>query len=774
MKELIDNSRLSGSSQDAIDVDKLRAVILRNTWWIFFIFLASNGVAYLATRWTKDVFESESELKLDIKRDATELGIKEFVQDQNRDVVSGEIEQIKSKLFLNKIIDSLNLVVGYFSEGNVLNNELYSQSPFEVKVISSKKSILDIPIYFTPLDVSTFRLKIESPRKDISAKYGSVISLDGTEFSVSNTAKITENDANDYYFVIHSRQGLISYLSKNITVEPLNIGANTIRISFKDNNVQKAVEIVNKIDSVYISYSKEQKNLTNKQKIDWLNNELAQLEKRMEGFENYFEEFTLQNKTSDAAADMKRTITLINRYDSQRYSLNKRLIEVSGVIDGIVSDKKQSYSFQYSFLPEYINRRLEALSTLTQERDKLSLAYNENTLAFKQKEKDVSLLKDQVFGQLTSLKEDMMKSLSDIVKEKQKLEQEFLSMPDKNTKFAKNQRFYNLFTEFYLSMLQSKAQFEIAKAGSTPDFKILSAASTPKGPVMQRKLLFHGIGLAASVALAFFFIGFAYILDNKITSVREIDQALDLPVLGIIPATRSGTKGILVQDNPRSMTSEAIRSLRTNLDFFTSGGSKKVITISSSISGEGKSFLAKNLGGVLAMSNKKVALLDLDMRKAKLSENGSGESQTKGISTVLINKNTWRECIQKTQIENLDFIPSGPLPPNPSELLVNGEFSVLIKEMQEEYDFLLLDTPPAGLVTDAIMAMRKSDLSIFVVRANYSKKEFLRNIDRIITVNKLSNVAVVLNALPQSDKLYGYGYYEDDLMKRKWWNFFKS
>jgi capsular exopolysaccharide synthesis family protein len=514
--------------------------------------------------------------------------------------------------------------------------------------------------------------------------------------------------------------------------------------------------------------------LANLQKIEWLNHELGELEKRMEGFENYFEEFTLTNKSSDASTDMKRAIDLINRYDSQRYTLNKRVIEISSLIDGIASSKKQSYSFRYSFLPEYINKSLEGLSSLMQQRDKLSLAYNENTLAFKQKEKDVEVLKDQIFTQLTSLKEDWMRSLSDVTKEKQKLEKEFMSMPDKTTRFSKNQRFYNLFTEFYLSMLQSKAQFEIAKAGSTPDFKILSAASTPRAPITKRKLLYHGIGLAAAFSIAFFFIGFAYILDNKITSLTEIDQVLDVPVLGIIPATRYSTKGILVQDNPRSMASEAIRSLRTNLDFFTSGGTKKIVTISSSISGEGKSFLAKNLGGVLAMSNKKVALLDLDMRKAKLIESGNGQVPTKGLSTVLINKNNWRECVLKTAVENLDIIPSGPLPPNPSELLVNGEFSTLLHEMQQEYDFLLLDTPPAGLVTDAIMAMRKSDLSIFVVRANYSKKEFLRNIDRLIAVNKLSNVAIVLNALPQSDKLYGYGYYEDYAEREKWWKFFKS
>ncbi|HTH55105.1 MAG TPA: polysaccharide biosynthesis tyrosine autokinase [Cyclobacteriaceae bacterium] len=771
MKDTAD--KLLNSQQDAIDIEKLRAVVSRNKWWLVGIFLAFNGAAYLATRWTKDVFESSSDLKLDVRRDASELGMKDFVQDPNRDLIAGEIEQIKSSLFLNKIIDSLNLTVGYFSQGNVLKNELYKQAPFRVKLIKTGRELQDIPIYFFPVDVRSFRLNVGGKGEEISANYGAPLSIADSDLVIYNIDQITEKDGNDYYFIIQSRERLVGYLAKNSRVEPLNFEANTIRISFKDYNSQKASDIVNKIDSSYISYSNEQKNLANKQKIEWLNNQLSQLEKKMESFESYFEEFTLTNKSSDASADMKRTINLINRYDSQRYSLNKKIIEIEVVIDGLVSEKKRSYTFQYPFLPDYINKRLEALSTLMQERDRLAMAYNENTLAVRQKEKDLTLLKDQVFSQLASLKEDWMKNLSNIVIEKQKVEKEFLSMPDKATKFSKNQRNYNLITEFYLSMMQSKAQFEIAKAGSIPDFKILSAASRPKTPITRRELLYHGIGFASSLAFGFFFIGFAYILDDKVTSLREIDQVLDVPVLGIIPSTRYPTDGILVQDNPRSMASEAIRSLRTNLDFFTSGGTKKIVTISSSISGEGKSFLAKNLGGVIAMSNKKVALLDLDMRKAKLTGTGSDQLLAKGLSTVLINKNSWRECVQKTSIENLDFIPSGPLPPNPSELLVNGEFTKLIDEMQQEYDFLLLDTPPAGLVTDAIMAMRKSDLSIFVIRANYSKKDFLRNIDRIMTVNKLSNVAIVLNALPQSDKLYGYGYYEDYSDRRKWWNFFK-
>jgi len=438
------------------------------------------------------------------------------------------------------------------------------------------------------------------------------------------------------------------------------------------------------------------------------------------------------------------------------------------LIKNLALGKRTPSSYQNSFLPDYLNKKLEALTIMAQERDKLSLAYNENTLTLRQKERELSTLKDQLFGQLNSLRESWMNSLTEVVENKKKLEQEFLLMPDKNTKFSKNQRFYNLFTEFYLSMMQSKAQFEIAQAGTTPDFKILSSASMPGRPVSPKKMAILGVGLVAGIILNFFFIGLTYLLDNKVTNLKDIETAVTLPVLGIIPSSQqTNLSPFQILDSPKSRVSEAIRSLRTNLDFFTSGGQKKVITISSTISGEGKSFLARNLGGVLAMSKKKVVLVDLDMRKAKKDNFNNGEQINQGLSTILIRKHSWHECIRKTSVENLDFISSGPHPPNPSELLLNGEFSNLINELQQEYDFVIMDTPPVGLVTDGIMAMRRSDLSIYVVRANYSRKEFLKNVDRTVTVNKLSNVAIVLNALPKIGKEYGFAYYEEP-PKRGW------
>lgn len=763
----MDNNK--STSPESIDTEKLSAVFRKNLIWIILIFIATNLTAYLTIRWTKDLFESESELKLDIKRDATELGIKTMIDDQNLNIVSGEIEQIKSKLFFSKLIDSLDLAISYYSVGKVLKDEMYKRSAFMVHCELNNPAHFDIPIYFDFLQGTEFSIRLGEDGNPVKGKFGIPLEFSGTVLTITKTPFFTENDGNTYYFVLNSRAHLIEYLSKNIQVDPLNFQANTIRISFQDNNALKAYDIVNKIDSLYITYSNEQKNLANKQKIEWLNKELGQVETRMEGFEDYFENFTLKNKSSDLTLDLKRTIAAINKVDSQRYELTKKMTELNTLLESM-TDAKITTNQPYKFLPDYINKRIEDLNKISQDRDRLSLAYNENTFTFKQKEQELSTAKDQVFTQLTKVKKEWLASLAELNTRKEKLEIEFAGMPDKNTQFSKNQRYYKLYEEFYLSMMQSKAEFEIAQAGSTPDFKILSPAALPVSPISPKKYIILGIGLVAGIVLNFFFIGILYLLNNKITSIKEVESGTQVPLLGAIPTSRSSVETMFhVIDNPKSMVSEAIRSLRTNLEFFNAGTHSKVITISSTISGEGKSFLAMNLGGVLALSRKKVVLVDLDMRKPKNEKYPAGNDSTKGMSTVLIKKNTWKECVVKTTLENFDFIPSGPHPPNPSELLLNGEFSELLVDLKKEYDYIVIDTPPVGLVTDGIMAMKRSDLSIYVFRANYSKHSFMDNLLRVVKINKLTRVSTVLNALPINNSSYGYGYYEDKTeVKDRW------
>ncbi|HAC25364.1 MAG TPA: hypothetical protein DCE81_10655 [Cytophagales bacterium] len=752
---------------DQLDWNKLSTLFRHQRWRILALFGLCLLAAYLYVRYTKDVYQAESELKLDVKRDATELGIKELVEDQNINLISGEIEQIKSKLFLNRVLDSLDIGISYLSVGNVLNNELYRRSPFRVEYQFGHSRFVDVPFVLTVENEDQFQLQLGEGGKAVWGTFGKPVSLEGGTLTLFRVQPL---DQKDYSFVINSREKLIEYVKQQMSVEPLNINANTIRITFQDHNALKAATIVNTIDSVYISYSNELKNLANKQKIDWLSNELTQVEDKMEAYENYFESFTLQNKSNDLNADLKRVIAQINRVDSQRFDISRRITELDFLQQNLTSGTMLVSPLQRSLLPDYTEKRLDELERMVRDQERIGLAYNENTLAYKQKQQAFDQLRELVISQVSELKKNYRSQLADLAQRKIKLENTFAAMPDKNTQFSKNQRYYKLYEEFYLNMMQAKAEFEIAQAGSTPDFKVLSSAVVPVQPISPKKLMVMGIGLVAGLVLNFFFIGLVYVFNDKINSIREIEQTTDVPVLGTIPVSKKIRKDELhVVTNPKSMVSEAIRSLRTNLDFFSTGRDRKFITISSSISGEGKSFLAMNLGAVLALSHKRVALLDLDMRKSKTDQSIKPDDPAKGMSTILIRKFKWQECLVKTSLPNLDFIPSGPHPPNPDELLLNGAFSTLLEELKDQYDYVVMDTPPIGLVTDGMMAMRRSDVSIFVFRANYSQREFIHNLQRTVALNKLEHVSVVLNAVPLEHKSYGYGYYEEQEATQTGW-----
>lgn len=759
---------------DGLDLNKLN-IIIRNNWlWLALIFILTNAVAYLTIRYTKNIYESESVLKLDVNENATELGIKNIVEDQNINMISGEIEIIKSELFLSRVLDSLSIDVSYVSTGRFLNNELYGVQPFFVTYTIKDPSILNVPIYYDEEGPETFSLHIGKEGKEIAGQYGKKLSLDALELTILKNTQFQKGDEIGYYFLINSNDVLLNHLLSNLTAEPLNYRSNTIRVSFKDNNPFKARAVVSKIDTLYLHYSNEQKNLANHQKIDWLTNELHQIERKMEDYEDYFENFTLQNKSSNVDEDLKLTIGNISRIDSQRFETTRKLAEINRLHDGVSNDQFFISSYQQLRIPESLQRNLEELRKQLMTQEKIKMSYTEKTLVFRENQKDIETLKAKSVNQINELRADLMQRLQDMNQAKTKLENEFATMPDKSTQFSKNQRFYKLYEEFYLTLMQSKSEFEIAQAGSTPDFKILSPATLPVAPISPRKPIIMGIGFVTSIVLVLFFIGFLYLINNKITSLNELERIQNVSVLGVVPSSLYSTSpGLHVIDHPKSMVSEAIRTLRTNLDFFPVNTDKKVIAISSTVSGEGKSFIAMNLGGVIALSKKKVVLLDLDMRKAK--NNLAGDDNTKGISTVLIKKNTWQECVKKTQLDNFDFIASGPHPPNPSELLLNGEFIGILDELKKHYDFIILDTPPVGLVTDGIMAMRRADISIYVFRANYSKKDFLHNFLRIVNINKFSNITMLLNALPATgSKSYGYGYYEEPSRSGRLTSLFKK
>ena len=255
-------------------------------------------------------------------------------------------------------------------------------------------------------------------------------------------------------------------------------------------------------------------------------------------------------------------------------------------------------------------------------------------------------------------------------------------------------------------------------------------------------------------------------------------------MLGIVPNYKDTIpiSQLLVDKKPKSIIAESLRSIRSNLEFLSQSDGPKVLAITSTISGEGKTFVALNLAGIIAFSEKKVIIIDLDMRKPKIHV-GFGVPNDKGMSTILINRNSVDECVFKSSLNNLDFITAGPVPPNPSELVISSRMLEVINELKTKYDVIVIDNPPVGLVTDGIRVFKIADYPIYVFRENFSKRNFVQNVKKLMRDNNIKNLSVILNSVDIKRSGYGYsgvydydygygygygfGYYDEDIRREK-------
>lgn len=751
---------------ESLDFEKLKGIFIRSLPVVILLIFLSLSIATIAIRYTKQLFQSSSVLQLDIKSDAKVFGFKSFDEDINN--LAREIEIIKSKLFLTKVAETLNFHVSYYQYGDLLFEERYGNSPFRVSLINCSSYMYNRPIDLEILNENSYTLNYELGDKIESKTFSfkDTVTTKDLQIYVEMLPGYNPDIDNRYFFTLNTQGSILGYLNNTLTVEPLDFKAKTITISFQDHNRQKAQDIVHAIDTLYIYYTQLEKNKANKQKIDFLNQQLGHTENKLSELENYFENFTIDNKTTDLEANLSKTIVQLEQLDSQRFHVEQKIKVYNEVYDQIINENDFNLNpTSISAFPNNMRQELDRLNTLFQDKEVLLSSYNENTLAYQKKNQEIKFLKDRLTTFIESSRNQLYENIDEIKKRRIRLESEFIELPSKRTEYSKTERYYGLYEEFYLSLMKNKAEFELAQAGTVTEYKILSSASSPSTPISPNKFFYYGIGTIIGLFFSFIYVGARYLMHNKITSQQELERLSSAFVLGTIPyypREKKADTRLVVGNNLKSEISEAFRTVRTNLEFLNGHDKKPVIAITSTISGEGKTFIAANLGGIISLLNNKVVLVDLDMRKPRFHEVFEGTDSSKGLSTILIKKHKVEDCIHKTDLENLDYIPAGPIPPNPSELILGGQFEELMSYLESKYDVIIIDTPPVGLVTDGIHALKIARIPIYVVRADFSKKMFIKNINRLIKVHKLKNLSLILNSLKKSSSNgYGKGYYEE-------------
>ena len=750
------------AGQNDIDWYKVRLVVNKSLPWIGLILIVCLTIAFLIIRYTKPLYESYSEIKLGREEKSNILNLPEIDQGNSYALLSSEMELITSRLFFNKIIESVRLNPQYFTSGQFLDDEKYSTPPFLVDYQLKNISLYNTSIYITLIDTSRFLLSYKLKNKEFQQEYrfDGPIANEDFEFTISMSPYWNSSMGNEFYFIIKSHDALMDYIESNLSVEPVNLEANIFKVSFKDFSVTKAHALISAIDTLYYKYSLDEKNRANKNKIEYLNNQLTETEKKLDTFEKYFEDVTITNRTVSLEEDVRRTVTLMNRLDSQKVNIEDRLVDLNDLANEVKNGQIVTISTINDKFPAHIISLINELNLLINEREKLGLSYRENTYTYKSRQKEIDLLKADLLGQINNAKTNASEDESYLENQKIQLNRQLQQLPSKNTEFNKVKRFYTLYEEIYLSLMQSKNEFEIAIAGSTTQIKILSPATMPENPIKPNAYLIYGAGGATFILLSFILIIISYLAHDKIDNIADVERNTAATLLGSVPKYKSIGKHakIIVHEHPKSALSESMRSIRTNMEFLLPETKTKVYSFTSTVGSEGKTFISTNMGALLAMAGKKVIILDMDLRRPKVHLAFDQEASECGMSTLLINKHSISDCIMNSDIEDLDYIGAGPVPPNPSELILRKTFDEILEQLREIYDIILLDTPPIGIVTDGLLVMQKADLPIYVLRADYSRLSYIGNINRLIATGRYPNLTVILNNVSNKKAGSGYSY----------------
>ncbi|MEZ5194848.1 MAG: polysaccharide biosynthesis tyrosine autokinase [Bacteroidales bacterium] len=457
--------------------------------------------------------------------------------------------------------------------------------------------------------------------------------------------------------------------------------------------------------------------------------------------------------------------------NQQYYDYIKNYFETNSDITDLIAPS--SMEVQDPVLNQLIGEMLE----LNNQRMKYLNTSNQKNLFLKDLEIQINNLKNTILENIDYNYNRQAISLQDIESRMAKLNSQITMLPRTEREMIGMERQFKLNDAIYTFLLQKRAEAQIARASNAPDYEVIDEALYFRaGIISPNTKMNYAIAGLLGLFLPFIFILARDFLNNKIADIKDIELISDLPIIGQVLHNNFKSKAV-IKDYPKSPLADSFRAIRTNVRFFAKDSDRMIILVTSSMSGEGKSFNSVNIASVYALLGKKTCLLGFDLRRPALYKDFELKNE-KGITSYLINNAEIKDIIQKTQIDNLDLISAGPIPPNPVELIASERTKQFFEELKELYDFIIIDSAPVGAVTDSYLLFPYADINIFTIRHNYSNKEAVKNNLKNIQLKNIRNISILINDVKIKKNSYGYAYqsnyYSNDKSASKITEFIKS
>ena len=691
--------------------------------------------------------------------------------------IDNEIEVLRSKTIVKEVVEDLGLYISYADKDEFPSKNLYKTSPVQVSLTPQEADLLDKPMVvkmaLQPQGSINVNVKIgddeyqkhfEKLPAVFPTNKGTLAffqTLDSILPSKKSSKEIVgvERTVRNITAVINKPLAVAKGYCGSMTIEPTSKTTSVAVISLKNSNVQRGKDFINKLLEMYNINTNNDKNEVAQKTAEFINERISIISKELGSTEKDLESFKRGAGITDLTSDAQIALTGSAEYEKKR-------VENQTQINLLQDLQKYMRNEGYEVLPSNIGLQdvnlaaaINRYNDVLVERKRLLRTSTENNPTIINLDTSIDAMKENVQVSLDRVLRGLYITKADLDREANRYSRRISEAPGQEREFVSIARQQEIKAGLYLMLLQKREENAITLAATANNAKIIDDAIADDAPVSPKGKMIYLVALVLGVGIP---VGVIYLLELtkfKIEGRSDVEKLTSVPIVGDIPLTDEKQGAIAVFENQNNLMSETFRNIRTNLQFMLEND-KKVILVTSTVSGEGKSFISANLAISLSLLGKKVIIVGLDIRKPGLNKVFNIPRKEVGITQYLANpEKNLMDLVQLSDVsKNLYILPGGTVPPNPTELLARDGLDKAIETLKKNFDYVILDTAPVGMVTDTLLIGRVADLSVYVCRADYTHKNEYTLINELAEKDKLPNLCTVINGLDLKRRKYGYYY----------------
>ena len=747
------------SGNKELDIKYFFFLFLRNWYWLVLGLMVGYSIAWVKLRYATNIYQVGGSILLEdnARSSISEEIITEKLGLEQESNVDDQIQVLKSTTLMRRVVDSLDLNITYYTVGRVKTSEMYSPS-CPIVLSSARPQLL---AYGTSLRVRTQNdydfILLKGENDTLTCHYDTPFVVNQIEYTISRRAGSIPGT--EILIRLNYPEGTAAEYANKLVIQPVP-GSNVLNLSMRDPVAEKCMDVFKTLVSEFDRSQIEIKNESGRktlafidERLGYITEELYNVEKDVEGYK--------RSRDLPVAIESKATeyLSKVSSADEQLMELDLRMAMLEAIEKKLNDPNAQNESLPLSseiLASSAAAEIIKSYNELIQERKKLVVTAGLSNPAVKILDRKIEELRKPLLDNFTVIRRELSERRAQVSKRLKPIENKIDAIPTYERELLQILRQQQIKEQLFLFLLQKREETALSVAAQVSNTRILNPPVGQGLVAPDRRRTF-----TLYLFMGFLFPGIVIFLfdyfNNRVYDEGDIRRHTNTPFLGGIMQS-GGSKSIVVNRSSRSAIAEMFRMLRTNLQYLAKGESKKVILVSSSVSGEGKSFITINLGISISLSGQKTLLLGLDIRKPKLSRYLTGHQAERGVTNYLVGQSSLDELIKPLPDHPLvDYLDCGPIPPNPAELLMSDATRELFDELRKRYQYIIVDTAPIGLVTDALLLNQHIDQTIIVTRFGMSRTPFLRMVEDIYSNNKLPQVGIVLNGL-KSRAGYGYGY----------------